>query len=397
MGRRAFLRIAGCAAGALVWADSAPATRLLVVVSSQMPSIVRIEWILYDNGQVTSEERPDYRCAVRITADSGDQGWADTSGTAAPPAQEARRIRDLLYGRGPSDPGGIWRLLNQDGVALDVLSAIDIALWDLYGRLEGKPVHALFGTDRQKIKAYASTGADLAEPSDYAQYALICKGEGLHGIRVGPRTQGASATPEGDMAIYSAVREAVGPDYLCLADGDGAYNRDEALQVGRFLDEQGYEQFRSPMPESDDWLDAYVELTSQIRTPVCAPSDHPGSYEARMAWLNRKACDVPVIDVHHGGFTACIQLASVCESAGVPLELAYIGPDAYPHVQLGAAVSESVVEHVEVGSPSRQQDTLPGRTTAEPVVDAEGYLPVPNAPGMGVELDWKYIFAHRVN
>ena len=101
--------------------------------------------------------------------------------------------------------------------------------------------------------------------------------------------------------------------------------------------------------------------------------------------------------MHRGGLTPCIELALACESFGMPLELRDVGLDAHPHLQLIAATSEPVIKYVEVSSLSREVRIHPGRTTAEPVLDEQGCLSIPQTPGMGLELDWTYIHTHRIN
>jgi L-alanine-DL-glutamate epimerase-like enolase superfamily enzyme len=151
------------------------------------------------------------------------------------------------------------------------------------------------------------------------------------------------------------------------------------------------------MPEIETWRERYIELAAQVKTPICAPATLADSYQARAAWLTSKACDIGQIDVHFGGFTPCIELGVACESLGAPLELNDVGLDAYPHLQLIAATSESLIRHVEVSSVSRTTRIHPGRATPEPVLDEQGFVAIPQTPGMGLELDWQHIFTHRVN
>jgi L-alanine-DL-glutamate epimerase-like enolase superfamily enzyme len=200
-----------------------------------------------------------------------------------------------------------------------------------------------------------------------------------------------------DLAVYQAVRDAVGPDYPCMADNYRTYSLDDALRVGRVLDDLGFEWLESPMPESDDWRQRYVSLAAQVRTPICAPETHPESYFARLPWITEKACDIARMDVAHGGFTACLELALACQAGGIRLELKDLGPDSYPHLQLLGATSESLIRYVELASHSQEVHTRPGRVTPEPVFDAAGYVAIPQTPGMGLELDWKYIYAHKVS
>jgi len=402
--RRRFLQAASCAAGAWALGGTATAKRLVIIDTSAAEQISRIEWIPYDTSLRGPDEQSVKRCAVRITTTAGVQGWADFSIWAMPDNQTALSISDTLLGQSPASHANLWRQFYEQGLALGTLAAVDVALWDLRGRMAGKPVHALLGTQRDRVKTYLTTGFNLGEPALYAQYAGEAKDKGIRGIKVQPYIEWGAGTdgranagfPDKDIAVYSAVREAVGTDYPCMADNHGAYTFDEALRVGRLLDDLGYAWYESPMPETDEWIGRYAALAKELRTPLCAPETHPGAYEPRLAWIHKHACDIARISIQLGGFTACRQLALACESAGIGLELHNVGADAYPHLQLIGATSEALVQYLELRSPSRKSHVLPGRATPEPAFDANGEIVVPQTPGMGLELDWRYIFAHKI-
>jgi L-alanine-DL-glutamate epimerase-like enolase superfamily enzyme len=405
MNRRLFLKQLG-QAGILMWAGGGIArARTIHVVDAGGPErISGVEWMVYDTARRAPDNEPLHRGVVRITTSSGVQGWADVSSALLPDDGTRRLIRGLLLGRDPGPVGQIWRLLYEQGVPLGALSGVDVALWDARGRAAQMPVHGLLGTQRLRAPAYLTTDSNLGDPADYAELALAYRERGLHGCKVRPYLDWAPGTngpapagfPDRDIAVYQAVREAVGPDFACMADNEGAYTFDQALRVGRALDELGYAWYESPMPERDSWRDRYVALAGELKTLICAPEALPGSYQERVDWMAAGACDIARIDVRAGGFTACLELARACQAAGIGLELNNAGPDAYPHLQLIAATSESTVKYVETRSLDPEPGPLPGRITPEPVADAQGHVSVPETPGMGLELDWKYIVSHRV-
>ncbi len=404
MGRRTFLRLAGGVAGAWLAGRGASARHLLLVDATDAERIGRIEWIVYDTGLRGPQGADAARCALRITTTHGAQGWADVGDWAAPADDDvAHGIRDALLGRAPSEHDNLWRRLYEQGLPLATLGAVDTALWDLRGRIEGKPVHALLGTVRATVKARIGTGYNFGEPERYAEYAVACRDEGIAAIRVqpyvtwdNPSGRAVVASLDRDMAVCRAVREAVGPDYACMIDHGAVYTFDQALRMGRLLDDLGYAWYGSPMPEADDWLDRYATLASELRTPICAPRSDSDSYQSRLRWIDRRACDVCRIGVPLGGLTACLQLAGACEEAGIAMDLLGAGPDAYPHLQLIGATDESLIRYFEVASPDNDSRTLPGRLTPEPRFDADGRIPIPQTPGLGLELDWTYITTHRL-
>jgi len=392
-------------AGACLLAGSAARGRsLLVVADSSDLRISNIEWVLYRTGRQQADGQPEYRCAVRATSACGAQGWADLTGSAMADSTTASSIRDFVLGLDPADVETIWQRLYERGIPLVTLSGVDIALWDLLARIDGKPVHSLLGAKRQNVPVYASTGFNLGEPQKYAEFALASKEQGVYGCKIQPYVDsGAGGNgpanagfPDRDMAAYEAARQAVGPDYPLMADNACSYTFNDALRVGQRLDDLKYEWYQSPMPEDDDWLDKYVALAAGLTTPICAPATNPGSYTSRARWIQAKGCDIAAIDAHHGGFTACRKLAATCEAAGIPLQLLDIGSDSYPHLQLIATVAPSLIKCIEVRSLSRETAVQPGRTAPEPTFDDQGSIAIPQTPGMGLELDWKYILTHRL-
>ncbi|MGE5295630.1 MAG: enolase C-terminal domain-like protein [Solirubrobacterales bacterium] len=401
MDRRSFLKAAGIVAAL---AGRAAAKHLVLLNVPETITISRIDWFLYETGLRGPADEPDRRCAVRITAEPGIQGWADSSNWIMPNVEIARAITNRLAGREISGPAVVWRELYEAGLPLGALGAVDVALWDLLGRMQDKPVHALLGTQRQKVRAYVTTDFNLGNPSQYADYALSCRQMGVHGCKIRPNfAPGAGAEgapgigfPDRDMAVYQAVREAVGPDFACMADNGGTYTFDEALRVGRLLDNLQYAWYESPMPETEICRERYIALAAQLKTPICAPESLAESYPARITWLTSKACDIANINVHLGGLTPCFELAAACEAAGARLELTDIGLDSYPHLQMIAATSESLIKYVELSSLPRTEQIHPGRTTPEPLLDEEGCIAIPQTPGMGIELDWQHIITHRV-
>jgi len=403
MDRRVFLKTAASVAGSLALTPSASARRLIVLASGSSERIARIERMPYDTRQRGRDEQPLERCAVRITTTGGAQGWADLSIGTAPNPEATTLIDETLLGRDPANPDNLWRELYEKGLALETLALVDVALWDLLGRMAGRSVHALLGTMRQQAPTCLNTGFNLGEPAQYALYAQQCRSSGVNAIKIQPHITWGGGTggmtdagfPDKDMAMYSAVRDAVGADYTCIADNQSTYTYDNALRVGRLLDDLDFAWFESPMPETEAWVERYIALARELRTPICGPETEPNAYETRIAWIAQHACDVSRISIYQGGLTACLQLASACEEAGIPLTLHEAGSDSYPYLQLIGATSESLIPYFEIASLFRELRTLPGRTTTEPVFDANGAIAIPQSPGLGLELDWTYIIKHR--
>ena len=183
MDRRIFLKTAACVAGAWTLPRGATARRLVLVGVDSSEKISRIEWLPYDTGQRGPDEQNQQRCAVRLTTTGGAQGWADLAITTLPDADAATLVSDTLLAQDPASQDNLWRQLYQQGLALGTLAAVDVALWDLRGRMEGEPVHALLGTRRPQVKTCLNTGFNLGAPADYAHHAGQCQSSGIGSLR----------------------------------------------------------------------------------------------------------------------------------------------------------------------------------------------------------------------
>jgi L-alanine-DL-glutamate epimerase-like enolase superfamily enzyme len=185
------------------------------------------------------------------------------------------------------------------------MSVIDLALWDLAGRLAGLPVHKLLGGARDKVKTYASTFNNLGMPEDYAAYALECKRRGYTAYKIhshyywDPATrQFAPPRPshiDWDIKTCRAVREAVGDDMVLMYDPWGTCNTyADALRVGRVLEELDFCWYEHPMPEHR--VEPYIKLAEQLTIPICSPEIAEGGLFTRADWILRRASDISRID-----------------------------------------------------------------------------------------------------
>ncbi len=350
---------------------------------------------------------------TKITTDEGAEGYylgghghGDRDGLLP---DERRMLlgkaRSLLVGQDPFDREKFWHWMWVSKTPENILSVMDMALWDLQARLFGVPVHKLLGGCRRKIKAYASTYPNMGSPDVYAEHALACKEEGYQAYKIHPYyfadpvtfepVPGRPSHVKADVEACRAVREAVGDEMVLMFDPWGTYcTYEEALWVGRELEALGFYWFEHPMPEYR--VRAYEKLSAELDIPVLSPEIAAGSLYTRADWILRDASDMTRIDVLRGGITGVKKMVSVAEAYGVRCEIHMSG---FGNLQILGATSEDTCEYYERGllAPGVQYATPPPylKSIADPM-DDEGYVTVPQDPGMGYELDWDYIEAHRV-
>jgi L-alanine-DL-glutamate epimerase-like enolase superfamily enzyme len=287
----------------------------------------------------------------------------------------------------------------------NLLSVIDMALWDLQARAFGVPVHKLLGGCRDKVKAYASTYPNMGTPEEYAAHALACKQRGYKAYKIHPYyfadpvtfapVPGRPSHIEMDIAACRAVREAVGDEMVLMFDPWGTYcTYEEAYKVGRALEELDFYWYEHPMPEYR--VHSYEKLARALDIPILSPEIAAGSLYTRADWILRDASDMSRIDVLRGGITGVKKMVSVCEAYGVRCEIHMAG---FGNLQILGATSEDTCEYYERGleAPGMDYESPPPYLEAicDPL-DEEGYVHVPQGPGMGYRLNWDYIEDHRI-
>src|SRR5262249_54058547 len=134
-------------------------------------------------------------------------------------------LKPVVMGEDPLDRERLYQGMAQRirTTTLRALGAMDIALWDIAGKVAGLPIHRLLGSYRQSVRAYASS-AVLGSVEAYADEAKKFKAEGWTAYKIHPPT-----VPERDIAICRAVRRAVGDDYTVMLDSTWSYRYPEAL------------------------------------------------------------------------------------------------------------------------------------------------------------------------
>jgi L-alanine-DL-glutamate epimerase-like enolase superfamily enzyme len=314
-------------------------------------------------------------------------------------------VKAMLIGRDPFDREEIWRQMWAAKVPENILSVVDLALWDLAGRATGLPVHKMLGGCRSKVKAYASTFGNMGRPDVYAQHALDCLDQGFKAYKIHPYHRwdpktGEPAEPgtsfiDWDIAICEAVRAAVGDRMALMLDPWGTYHRyEDALKVGRALERLDFYWYEHPMPEHK--VDAYVRLADALSVAICSPEVAEGSIYTRAEWIRRRASDMSRIDVLRGGITGVMKMAAVCDAFGMQCELHMSG---FGNLQVLGATSENVCEYYEIGllGPGARYHRTPHHLRAPcDVMDSDGYVTVPTGPGLGYDIDWDFIENHRV-
>jgi L-alanine-DL-glutamate epimerase-like enolase superfamily enzyme len=350
---------------------------------------------------------------TKITTDEGAEGtYFGGSGhgdrDGLPPDQRRQLLakgRSMLIGEDPFDREKFWHWMWVSKTPENILSVLDMALWDLQARAFGVPVHKLLGGCRERVKAYASTYPNMGTPDEYAGHALTCKEAGYLAYKIHPYyfadpvtfepVPGRPSHVKADIEACRAIREAVGDEMVLMFDPWGTYcNYEEALWVGRELEKLNFAWYEHPMPEYR--VRSYERLTRELDIPVLSPEIAAGSLYTRADWILREASDMTRIDVLRGGITGVKKMVSIAEAYGVRCEIHMSG---FGNLQILGATSEDTCEYYERGllAPGVTCDAPPPYLNAicDPL-DSDGYVTVPQGVGMGYDINWDYIASHRV-
>jgi len=323
-------------------------------------------------------------------------------GTGVSYAQVAMAAQYLI-GRNALERELIWNDLKRALRKYDRfgIGPIDIALWDIAGKAAGMPVSQLLGGWRTRLPAYASTyhgdeNGGLSSPEAFADFAVQCQEMGypafkIHGWGNGPIAREAAAV--------IATREAVGEDMDLMIDPACEYETwGDALKVGRACDEANYFWYEDPYKDGGQSSYAHRKLKQFIRTPILL-GEHIRGIELRVDQLVAEGTDFVRADVDYdGGITGVMKLAHIAEGFGVDCEIH--APGHAPRHCMAAIRNTNYYElglvHPKVPGPKSQNAIFADDYSDDlDSVDAQGCVPVPTGPGLGIAIDWKWLAAHE--
>ncbi len=261
------------------------------------------------------------------------------------------------------------------------IGAVDVALWDLTGKVAGLPIHQLLGSYRDTIPAYASSQL-LPSIEEYCEQALYYKSNGWTAYKIHPPHPWRE-----DIKVCTAVRKAVGDDYPLMLDATWSYDYPTAVRVGRAIQELNYYWYEDPLAEWN--IHGYVKLRQQVSVPLMATEMPVGGLDQYSPWLLAQATDYLRGDVcFKGGITTCIKTAHLAEAFGMNYEIHH-GCNSLNNVaNLHIAMAIRNCEFFEVLLPDAANKF---GLIEDITVDRNGLVHAPNGPGLGAAIDFDHI------
>jgi L-rhamnonate dehydratase len=333
---------------------------------------------------------------IRIDADEGITGWGevDSSPTIARAVVDAPMshgiccgLRDILLGEDPLSVSQRWEDMcrrtayyGRFGPAIHTMSGVDLALWDIAGKAAGKPVHELLGgSKRDRVLAYASALMPDTPEAARARAASF-RERGFRAMKFGWGPIGGDAVL--DRELFSAVRDGAGPQATIMIDAGQCYSVEEALGAAEVLEKLRAAWLEEPLDPDD--LEGYARLCAASAIPIAAGEAESG-YPAFRRLIEQGCVHVVQPDLSRaGGFTVARRVAALGEA-----HRRRVIPHAYKsNILLAASLhfcaafeSADLLEYSTSISPIRL------RLTHQDFPLQDGFVRVPDAPGLGVDID----------
>lgn len=289
-----------------------------------------------------------------------------------------------LRGEDPRQIERLWskmyeltRWYGRKGAAMSTLGGVDIALWDLLGKIEGQPVYRLLGGGAANVRAYASGLFWATSTDQLVDEVTRARAQGFTTVkmRIGRH-------PDYDRQAVASVRQALGESGLVLVDGSHRYDVGAARQLARDLQPLGVGWFEEPFPPED--LASYVALRSDCALPLAAGENEFG-LQGFSELARAGAVDVMQADAcRTGGITEAMRVASLAASLGLRFA---------PHTWSDAV---AVVANAHVVAAAATGFTVEVDRTGNPFIDelltepfsvSDGRLRLSDRPGLGITVD----------
>jgi L-alanine-DL-glutamate epimerase-like enolase superfamily enzyme len=337
------------------------------------------------HGAINSEEL----ITVCLCADGLEgYGYAYTIGRggAAIRALLDHDIAPLLIGQDAADIAGLWRMLWQrllyvgrGGLAAFAIGAVDIALWDLRGLREQKPLYALLGGAQRAIPAYGS-GVDLPKPlPDLLAQVEGFMTRGLPGVKV----KLGRPDPREDEERVAAVRKLIGPDIDLMVDANMTWSADEALERGRRLEQFDLHWYEEPTIPED--VAGHARLAREMRTPIAVGESLHSPHEFRRYVDEGAAAVIQIDPVTNGGITASMMALQMADAAGLKTSSHYTD-ELSAHLLAASPGAIYLEKHAFALDPYLR----------EPQQVVDGHVRPNEAQGTGMRFDLAALAPHRM-
>ncbi len=313
-------------------------------------------------------------------------------------------LKYVVLGQNPFDVELIWERMFREsinygrkGMALEAISAIDIALWDIMGKATGQPVYNLLGgRTRERIRAYASrlyATEDLDALAAEAQ-GFVDQGFTAMKQRFGYGPRAGLRGMRRNLELVKTVRSVIGPDVELAADAYMGWDVRYAIRMIQMLEDAGMELAWVEEPVMPDDIDGYAQISAACATPISG-GEHEFTRYGFRELINRRAVDIVQLDVNRaGGITEARKIWALAAAHDLPV-LPHAGQMHNYHLIM-ANMNSPITEYFPppAGAPDGNE-MFWTVFSGEPRPEA-GYITLPDKPGLGLDINWEVVDAHKL-
>ncbi len=333
---------------------------------------------------------------VRVESEDGAVGWGEASleGHAEAVDGAFEALRDRFIGHDPYAIEDIWQVAYRGGfyrggpVLMSALAGLEQALWDLKGKSLNLPVWQMLGGKvRNKIRAYAWIGGD--RPDEIAQAAQARRGQGFSAVKMNATAElDWMGTPKLFDEVIARVEAAQGAGVDVGLDFHGRVHRPLAKQLAKALEPLGLLFIEEPLlSENPEGLKQIAELTS---TPIALGERLYSRWDFK-PFFEAGAVDIIQPDLSHaGGILECRKIAAMAEAYDVAVAPhCPLGPLALAScLQLAACTPNVAIQEMSLGIHYNVgADLFSYCSDKAELAPVDGFLPIPNGPGLGIAID----------
>ena len=323
---------------------------------------------------------------IKVETDNGIYGLGSASGNGELiEFIVARVLKPLLVGMDPTAIDDIWdtayvrgghKEFGTRGVGVVAMSGVDVALWDIVGKVRGVPLYQLLGGKvRDKVPVYA-TALYPEEPAQVARRARGFADQGFHGVKIK-----VGFDLDQDIRIVRAVRQELGKDFVVMTDANQGYSLEVGIKAAQAFADAGAFWLEEPLFVED--IAGHAILRERGNTPI-AVGENLNMTSAFENFILRGAVDFIQPDVARaGGVTEVRKIAALASQHKVPVSFHTWG-DAVAlaaSVHLSAAIENCIVMELDYTYNPLREELL-----HEPIKFENGYLIPSDKPGLGIEL-----------
>lgn len=332
---------------------------------------------------------------VKVITDEGIVGWGECSpmNGRVVDAHIQHSLASIAVGRNPFDIEAIvedmfvrtYKIAGQSQAM--AISGIEIALWDIMGKALEVPIYKLLGgAYRRKIRMYASSMRRDISPEDEAvRLAKLVDEKGFTAVkvRVGS-TYGfdTDVSPGRSVAVVREVRKRLGDDIEIMVDGNSCFSPPRAIELGRKLEEYSIFHFEEPCPYTD--IDSTAKVAKALDVPI-AGGEQDWDIRRFKEMMQKEAVDIVQPDlIKAGGFAVCKKVAALAEAFGcvcTPHQTQPLGNIANLHFVAATPCCRYSQEY------NIETHPVGDKLFKNPVPVIDGHMAVPEAPGLGVEIN----------